>query len=123
MTADGRNFLFLQGPHGPFFAAAADALRQAGAGVTRVAFNAGDAVFWGRRAGLIRFDEGLEAWPAFFTKLLATHNITDILLYGDIRPVHKCAIDIATGRRLNIHILEEGYLRPYWVTYTNGPQI
>lgn len=41
-----RVFLFLQGPHGPFFHALAKMLRVAGARVWRVGFNAGDRAFW-----------------------------------------------------------------------------
>ena len=41
-----RVFLFLQGPHGPFFHALGRMLREAGATVWRVGFNAGDRAFW-----------------------------------------------------------------------------
>jgi len=43
--------------------------------------------------------------------------VTDILLYGDTRPVHAEAIRQAREHGLGVHVLEEGYLRPYWSTY------
>ena len=46
VTGQNRTFLFLQGPHGPFFARLARMLNAAGAKTWRVGFNAGDAAFW-----------------------------------------------------------------------------
>ena len=46
--------------------------------------------------------------------------MTDIVLYGDTRQIHAEAIKIATKRNVQIHVFEEGYLRPYWVTYERG---
>ena len=46
LTGDDRVFLFLQGPHGPFFARLGQMLARAGATVWRGGFNAGDAAFW-----------------------------------------------------------------------------
>jgi len=41
----GRNFLLLQGPHGPFFRQLGQLLEQTGAAAWRVGFNGGDAFF------------------------------------------------------------------------------
>ena len=46
-------FLFLQGPHGPFFARLGKMLTRAGAEVWRVGFNMGDRVFWPQSASYI----------------------------------------------------------------------
>ncbi len=118
-TSD-RRFLFLQGPHGPFFHGLARMLRMAGASVRRVGFNAGDEAFWRDRDSYIRHDGPPEDWPAACAGLLDRHRITDIVLYGDTRPVHAAAIAAARERNLVIHVFEEGYLRPYWVTYERG---
>lgn len=42
---DPRRFLFLQGPHGPWFHQLARQIRVAGGQVWRVGFNLGDLVF------------------------------------------------------------------------------
>ncbi|NIZ14956.1 capsule biosynthesis protein [Phaeobacter sp. HF9A] len=118
--AETRSFLFLQGPHGPFFGALGRILRSAGCQVHRVGFNAGDRVFWPERKTYIPYTEAPEHWPARFTELLERHAVTDIVLYGDTRPIHAQAVEIARDRGLTVHVFEEGYLRPYWVTYERG---
>ncbi|MCC7321859.1 MAG: capsular biosynthesis protein [Rubellimicrobium sp.] len=115
-----RRFLFLQGPHGPFFHALGAMLRHAGCEVWRVGFNAGDRAFWFGGAGYIPFRGRPEEWPATFAALIDAQAITDIVLYGDTRPVHAQAVAIARARGLTVHVFEEGYLRPFWVTYERG---
>lgn len=120
VSGQGRSFLFLQGPHGPFFHRLGQMLRAAGAQVHRVGFNRGDQAFWPDRATYIPFKGSAEAWPETLDALLATHAVTDIVLYGDTRPVHAAAVAAARAHGLTLHVFEEGYLRPYWVTYERG---
>lgn len=115
-----RRFLFLQGPHGPFFWQLGRMLRAAGAGVWRAGFNAGDRAFWPGGADYIACTGAPDSWPQDFARLIETHAITDIVLYGDTRPIHAQAIAIARQRGLGVHVFEEGYLRPFWVTYERG---
>ena len=118
--SETHRFLFLQGPHGPFFSQLGRMLRRAGAQVYRVGFNAGDAAFWGRASGFIGFRDDPTSWPETLNDLIDAYRITDLVLYGDTRPHHAQAIARAKARKLRIHIFEEGYLRPYWVTYERG---
>lgn len=113
-------FLFLQGPHGPFFSGLARMLRAAGAEVWRVGFNAGDSAFWRHRASFIAHRGSIEDWPEHCARLIGELGVTDIVLYGDTRPVHAHAVRIARARGLTVHVFEEGYMRPYWVTYERG---
>lgn len=115
-----RSFLLLQGPHGPFFRQLGKMLRAAGAGVWRVGFNQGDSAFWPHRASYIAYFGTPEDWPARLTQVLDDKRITDIVLYGDTRPIHAAAVAAAKARGLTVHVFEEGYLRPYWVTYERG---
>ena len=62
VSGQNRTFLFLQGPHGPFFNRLAKMLRAAGADVWRVAFNAGDAFFRRDKRSLIPFRDPVDAW-------------------------------------------------------------
>ncbi|MFP4274541.1 MAG: capsule biosynthesis protein [Paracoccaceae bacterium] len=119
-AAAPRVFLFLQGPHGPFFHRLGRMLRRAGCEVWRVGFNAGDRAFWFDPASYIAHAGGIEAWPARLEALLDERRVTDLVLYGDTRPVHAEAVRIARARGLTVHVFEEGYLRPYWVTYERG---
>ncbi|MCG7519737.1 capsule biosynthesis protein [Ruegeria sp. Ofav3-42] len=115
--SQGRVFLFLQGPHGPFFSALARALRAAGSDVLRVGFNAGDQAFWFDRESYIPFLDHPDQWPAKLHVLIQSRGVTDIVLYGDTRPVHAHAVEVARTMGITIHVFEEGYLRPWWVTY------
>ncbi len=118
MTAD-RRFLFLQGPHGPWFHQLAGLLRAAGAQVWRVGFNLGDRIFW-PGPGYIAFDQPQDRWPDICAGHLDRLGITDLVLYGDTRPIHAQAVSLARARGITVHVFEEGYLRPYWVTYERG---
>lgn len=115
-----RVFLFLQGPHGPFFHALAKMLRSAGAEVWRVGFNAGDRAFWFRSSGYLPYRGSVENWPAELQGILNEKNVTDVVLYGDTRPVHAAAVRAAEENGVTVHVFEEGYIRPYWVTYERG---
>ncbi|RAP41871.1 hypothetical protein BYZ73_07925 [Rhodovulum viride] len=112
----GRRFLMLQGPHGPFFDRLARGLRGTGAEVWRAGFNRGDAAFWSDPASYIAVTDPPEAWPATLAGLLDRLAITDLAVYGDTRPCHAAAIAAARARGLAVHVFEEGYLRPAWIT-------
>ncbi|MDQ2093247.1 capsule biosynthesis protein [Rhodalgimonas zhirmunskyi] len=120
VTGKNRAFLFLQGPHGPFFHRLGKMLRTAGAEVWRVGFNAGDAAFWFDKSSFIPFQEPQEKWPETFKAILRAKGITDVVLYGDTRFIHAAAVEQARAMGLQIHVFEEGYMRPYWVTYERG---
>ncbi len=115
-----RVFLFLQGPHGPYFGQLGRMLRAAGAATWRVGFNQGDQAFWPERASYIPFTGAPEDWADRAAALMDEKGVTDLVLYGDTRPIHASAIAAARTRGLTVHVFEEGYLRPYWVTYERG---
>lgn len=112
-----RVFLFLQGPHGPFFSQLADRLRETGATCWRVAFNAGDGSRWRDTATLLEFRDPMEDWSKTIAAWIEQTEATDLVLYGDVRRHHAEAIAVARKAGLTIHVFEEGYLRPYWATY------
>lgn len=112
-----RVFLFLQGPHGPFFSQLAKMLELAGCACWRVGFNAADKVFWHSTNSFIRFNDPRSEWQTTFRNLTAEKNISDLVLYGDTREIHHIAILEARKLNITVHVFEEGYLRPYWVTY------
>lgn len=119
VSPSDRRFLMLQGPHGPFFGQLADQLRASGASVWRVGFNKGDDVFW-RRQGYLPYPGTADAWPEACANHLDGLAITDLVLYGDSRPIHAQAVILARARGIRVHVFEEGYLRPFWVTYERG---
>lgn len=114
-----RSFLFLQGPHGPFFYDLSRAVQKSGAAVAKIGFNEGDRFFWRDRKSFVSFTDPLSDWPDFIADYLQG-GVTDLVVYGDTRPIHAAAISAAKSIGLTVHCFEEGYLRPYWVTYERG---
>ncbi len=111
-----RKFLFLQGPHGPFQYGLAKQIAKRGIPVHKICFNAGDVFFWRDQTTRSDFTGKIEDWPKHIETILK-QGYTDIVIYGDNRPVHIVAIECAKRIGITVHFLEEGYLRPYWATY------
>lgn len=85
-----------------------------GVGVHRINLSGGDRLDW--PDGAVDFRGHSSEWPVFFDRFLQENGITDLLLFGDCRPYHVTAHGIAESRNVHIHVLEEGYLRPHWMT-------
>lgn len=114
-----RSYLFLQGPATPFFACLADRLRALGHEVHRVHFCAGDVVYWGDRPGWW-FRGSLSALSDFLDEKYRRYGITDQVLFGDRRPIHRPAVECGGSCGVRTWVFEEGYFRPYWVTLEKG---
>lgn len=116
-----RRFLFLQGPPGPFFRLLGAALASREHQVLRVNLNGGDAHDWPPGHATVAAWRGPPAhWPGFIARLLRDRAITDLVLFGDCRPHHRAAILAAAGTGTQVHVVEEGYLRPHWLTLEQG---
>ena len=108
-----RCFLFLQGPHGSFFPRLASALVARGQRVRRINLNGGDRATWPEGDAF----RGIERrWAAHVTRYMTQHRVTDLILFGDGRPMHATAITAAAGMGVRVHVFEEGYIRPDWIT-------
>jgi len=112
----GRGFLFLQGMATRFFERLGRALQERGHAVYRVNFNGGDRAFW-RLPGALDFCGPEHEWPEFLDRLVVEKAISEVILFGDCRPLHRAAIRVAERRLLRTHVVEEGYLRPDWITF------
>lgn len=115
MSQQPRCFLFLQGPLSPLYARIANRLEQAGHRVLRVNLCIGDAMDW-RRPGAINYRGRIADWPAYIDELLATHDVTDLILHGDRRIYHRIAAEKAREHGIQVIVTELGYLRPDWMT-------
>ncbi len=111
------HFVFLQGPHGPFFGELAAALQAEGAQVSRIGFNQGDRYEWPEAFPYEAFNRPLAELQDFLQFFFQRRKVTDLALYGDTRPAHRLALEAARQAGVRTHILEEGYLRPHWITY------
>lgn len=115
MTGAGRHVLLLQGPFSPFFARLAAALRRRGARVTRILLCPGDRLFW-RGPGALAFRGRPADWPRFVAALARREGVTDLACLGDGRFWHRAAIDALRPAGIAVHVVEQGHLRPGWLS-------
>lgn len=112
----GQRVLLLQGPVGPFFSRVATAMREAGAAsVHKINFAGGDWLFY--RGESVNYTGTINQWPAYLARFLDEHRIDVLVFFGDCRPVHEAAIEVASARGLAYWVFEEGYIRPNYVTF------
>ena len=115
----GRTFLFLQGLASPFFVRLGHQLLREGHRVERVNLNLGDRIFW-NIPGAVAYRGRYEDWRGFLSRFMDERGVTDLVLFGDGRPYHRVAIATAQLRGLKVHVFEEGYFRPNWITMEEG---
>jgi capsular polysaccharide export protein len=110
-----RSFLVLQGPASPFFSTLSLALMARGHTVCRVNFCGGDVVY-GSGVTRLDFRGGIEELPGWYETIMEARGITDILMFGDCRRIHQPVHAVARAQGANVHVFEEGYVRPNWIT-------
>ena len=114
-----RHFLLVCGPFGPFTRSLADNLRAAGARCSRVILNGGDIYDWGRGHSLFYFG-ALAGFGDWMAAVVRRDRVTDIIIYGDAHPYCVEAARVASQAMLGVHVLEQGYFRPFWITLERG---
>ncbi|WP_072236597.1 capsule polysaccharide modification protein KpsS [Campylobacter coli] len=110
----GKTVLLLQGPVGTFFHRLAIKMKKNKAKVFKLNFNGGDFLFYpsGKRC---KCDE--KDLENFYESFFKEKKIDAIVMYNDCRLIHAKAIKVAKGLGIGIWIFEEGYLRPYCITF------
>lgn len=114
-TSEGRHVLLLQGPRSTFFTHLADALEARGARVSRVLFCPGDALYWGRRPAFRHRGSAAE-WAEASEELMRRHAVSDVVGLGSGRELHADAFSAARRVGVRVHVVEQGYLRPGFLT-------
>lgn len=110
-----RHFLFLQGPHGSFFKKLGETLKKKGYHVSRINLCGGDWLDWhGENTWSYCGQKNL--WSLWISTFFDKNNVTDLLVFGDWRPMHSEAIIIAKIKNIRVWVFEEGYLRPAYIT-------
>ncbi|MES2301753.1 MAG: capsular biosynthesis protein [Pseudomonadota bacterium] len=104
---------------GPLFRSLGRGLMEAGHKVYKVNFNGGDRAFW-RLPGGMDYRGSLAEWPDAFARLIREKAITDVVLFGDCRDHHLVATRVCRELGVPVHVFEEGYIRPDWVTLELG---
>lgn len=118
MTSDARRVLLLQGPPSLFFNVLARAFTARAIPVTRVVLHAGD-VFRNGGEGVAFTGRAAEFGP-FLDALMVERGITDVIYFADRLPYHRTAARIATRHGAIPYAVENGYLRPDWLTLEPG---
>jgi capsular polysaccharide export protein len=114
-----KSVLLLQGLMGPLFRRLGQELTRAGHDVHKINFNGGDRLFW-RLPGGIDYRGSLQDWPAWLEGVIRDKGVTDVTLFGDCRDYHMSAIRLCRELGVMVHVFEEGYIRPDWVTLELG---
>ncbi|EIZ1079822.1 capsule biosynthesis protein [Campylobacter coli] len=110
----GKTVLLLQGPVGTFFHRLAIKMKKNKTKVLKLNFNGGDFLFYpsGKRC---KCDE--KDLENFYENFFKEKKIDAIVMYNDCRLIHTKAIKVAKELGIGIWIFEEGYLRPYCITF------
>jgi capsular polysaccharide export protein len=106
--------MLLQGPVGPFFRDLHQHLIDRGFDVIKVNFNGGDLLFSPR--GSLNFRGSPADWSIWLSAFVVERRPAAIVLFGDGRPYHIEALQIANAERIVAWCLEEGYIRPNHIT-------
>lgn len=110
-----RSFLALQGVASSFFGRLARGLVARGHSVRKVNFCGGDLVYSEGLAGW-EFRGRAEELTEWYSDLLKRREFTDILMFGDCRSIHLPIHPLAQRHGIDVHVFEEGYVRPHWIT-------
>jgi capsular polysaccharide export protein len=94
-------------------------LIRAGHRVHKVNFNGGDRATW-RLPGGIDYRGTKADWPGSLRGLIRQYAVPDVMLFGDCRDYHMAARYVCRELRVRVHVFEEGYVRPDWVTIEEG---
>jgi capsular polysaccharide export protein len=113
------NILILQGPLGPFFADLHDQLKRIGAVTHRVCFNKGD-LHYAKADHVASFHGAADDWANWLADYIQQHSITVVVCYGDSRFYHREASEVCRANGIVFFALEEGYIRPGFVTCEEG---
>ena len=111
-----RHYLFMRGPFGGFFARIAERLEAEGARISKIVFDGGDRSDWGFVRSHIDYRESEEAWPQWIEDHIRDNKVTDLVVFNDCIEVHQAAILAAKRNGVRVHVFEEGYFRPRWIT-------
>ena len=107
--------LFVSAPFGPFFRHAAQTLTRQGHYVWRIVWEGGDFIETPLRYQ-VPFRRNAEDEEDFLRQALLEKHITTVITYNDAGRRNKLAAKLAKELGKRYYVLENGYLRPHWIT-------
>jgi len=87
--------------------------------VYRINFCGGDRWYWTSRNPW-NYQDPIQNLDEYLQRKFEHHRFTDVVLFGDMRPVHKPGIRMAKDYGAHIWVFEEGYIRPNYITLDYG---
>jgi len=110
-----RTILFLQGPTSVFWRELVAAFEAKGHSALKINFCFADQVYW-RRPRAWNYRGRFKNWKSYLTAFVKAKNVTDIIYYADRFPYHLVAAEVARDLGIATFVIENGYLRPDWIT-------
>ncbi|WP_299497031.1 capsular biosynthesis protein [uncultured Shewanella sp.] len=110
------NILLLQGPLGSFFQVLGNQLIRQQHQVYKIDFNGGDQS-WPINGHNQAFQGPVNEWSAYLKHHLQLWSIDAVICFGDCRFYHKQAAGLCQQLKLAFWVLEEGYIRPDFITF------
>lgn len=75
----------------------------------------GDYLYWGAQPSY-NYRKASDESGKFYQQIFSCNAFTDVVVMGSQRDIHTKIYPIAKENNATIHVFEEGYLRPSWVT-------
>jgi capsular polysaccharide export protein len=110
-----RTILFLQGPSSIFWRELAAAFEAKGHVALKINFCFADQLYW-RRPRSFNYRGRFKNWKDYLIAFAREKNISDIVYYADRFPYHVVAAEVASALGIPTFVIENGYLRPDWIT-------
>lgn len=110
-----RTVLFLQGPTSVFWRELAAAFEARGHKTLKINFCLADQVYW-RRPRSRNYRGRFGNWKSYLAAFVKAERVTDIVYYADRFPYHRVAAEVAREAGIGALVIENGYLRPDWIT-------
>lgn len=112
-----KKVLLLQGPMGHFFKKFSHWLHQYRIDTYKINFNGGDRFFFAGEPHSFDFTQQLDEFGTYIESFLLKYQIDSIVCFGDCRPAHRIAKDVAHKVNIKFFAFEEGYIRPNYITF------
>ena len=107
--------LFVGAPFGPFFSRLAREIESTGSSVFRTVCEGGEYLETPSHCRIIyRHRDG--DWKRFIRGVMRRNKIDAVITFNDTLPRNRAALEVAEEMALHSFVLENGYLRPHWVT-------
>jgi capsular polysaccharide export protein len=108
-------FLFVGAPFGPFFRRLAREIEAAGGEALRTVCEGGEFLETPAQSRILYHRRDGD-WKRFIRRVARERKVDAIITFNDTLPRNRGALEVAEEFHLHSFVLENGYLRPHWVT-------